>query len=268
MRKSWLVLLGLATASASAGMPVLPPPWATQAQEVRRTLESADRDAAQGGSRVVSATWSASDAQSPDTASIAVLKVVGMSPAGFKSVAARVLSACRLDLGKPDPTAAVGVMSEVTFSEATPVQVGTATPLSAPATALVLEQIKIPKDSLPLPINDRRIEERPLRLSCAGPRQQAPTRITGRGSNPAQAQQDAMDQIRTAQQQQAATNGGTLVAQVVVGIDGKPGSQVRVITVSNPMATQNLAELIGGCRFAPGRILGVAVPAYIETKVP
>ncbi len=204
----------------------------------------------------------------PDTASIAVLKVIGLSPAGFKSVTARVLSACRLDMGKPDPTASVGVMSEVTFSEATPVQVSTATPLSAPGTALAIDAMKVSKDSLPLPINDRRVEERPLRLSCAGPRQQAPTRITGRGSNPAQAQQDAMDQVRAAQQQQSATNSGTLVAQVVVGIDGKPGSQVRVISVSNPMAQQNLADLIGGCRFAPGRILGVAVPAYIETKVP
>jgi hypothetical protein len=204
----------------------------------------------------------------PDTASIAVLKVIGLSPAGFRSVAARVLSACHLDMGKPDPSASANVMSEVTFSEATPVQVSTATPLSAPGTALALEPIKIPKDSFPLPLADLRIEERPLRLSCAGPRQQAPQRITARGANAAQAQQDATDQIRVAQQQQAALNSGTLTAQVLVGIDGKPGSQVRVIESSNPMATQNLAELIGGCRFAPGRIHGIAVPAYIETKVP
>jgi hypothetical protein len=263
MRSTWIILLGLTAPSVSADAQSPPPAGypVKKCDEPKAPIGMLPKGFGQ-------ISYMVGKDGKPDTASIAVLKVIGLSPAGFKSVAARVLSACRLDMGKPDPSGSVGVMSEVTFSEAMPVQVSTATPLSAPGTALALESIKIPKDSLPLPINDRRIEERPLRLSCAGPRQQAPQRITGRGASAAQAQQDAAEQIKTAQQQQSALNSGTLLAQVLVGIDGKPGSQIRVIEVSNPMATQNLAELIGGCRFAPGRILGVAVPAYIETKVP
>jgi hypothetical protein len=263
MRSGWLVIAGLAVMSAPAG--------ALAAQAGGYPIKKCDDPKAPIGTLPKGfgqVSYLLGKDGKPDTTSIAVLKVVGLSAAGFKSVAARELSACRLDMGKPEPTATVNVMSEITFGDASPLQVGDATPLSTPGTALAIEPMKMPKDSFPLPINDRRIEEQPRRVSCAGPKAPLPQRITARGATAAQAQQDAMDQIRISQQQQASQYGGTLVAQVLVGIDGKPGSQVRVIEVSNPMATQNLAELIGGCRFAPGRIQGIAVPAYTETKVP
>ena len=60
----------------------------------------------------------------------------------------------------------------------------------------------------------------------------------------------------------------TLVARVVIGIDGRPGEQVRVISVTDPAAAQALAQQISGCRFAPGRVRGAIVPAYTDTKIP
>lgn len=202
----------------------------------------------------------------PDTASISVLHAIGLSAAGVRSVAARQLSACRFDMGKPEPKDPTGVVSDITFADSA-AELGVTTPSPTPGTPLPMEPQSIPKDSLPLVFGDRRVEERPRRLSCKGQPQQAPVLITGRGATPAQARQDAQDQARMAQMQHNATS-GTLFAQFRVEIDGKPGSQVRVIEVSNPMATQSLADLIGGCRFAPGRIHGIAIPAYLQMWVP
>jgi hypothetical protein len=203
----------------------------------------------------------------PDTTSIAVLKVIGLSPAAFRSVAARTLSVCHLDVS-PTPGTSLSVTSEITFADSSVVQVGV-TPLSSDAaTPLAIEAAHIPKDSFPLAIDDRRVEEHPRRLACKGAPPPPPIRVTGRGANVAQAQRDAQDQVRTTVQQYNAAYGGVLVAVVRVDVDGKPGTQVKVISITNPMAAQSLAEQIGGCRFAPGRVAGVIVPAYIQVTVP
>lgn len=204
----------------------------------------------------------------PDTTSLAVLKVIGLSAPAFRSVAARELSVCRFDMGKPEPSKNVTVVSEVTFSDSMRVEIGTTIPTAESGNPMSLSVSPLPKESLPLAADDRRIEEHPRRLQCKPPPPPRIISVTGRGSSAASAQADAQSQAQQQMQQWAQTHSGVLVAEILVGTDGKPGSQVRVISVSNPMAAENLAELIGGCRFAPGRVNGVAVPAYMVTRVP
>lgn len=202
----------------------------------------------------------------PDTASIAVLKVFGLSVAGFHSVASRELNGCRHDMGNVAPNATVSVVQEIRFADSSSIDVGVATASPAPGTPLAVEPLGFPKDSFPMPIDDRRIEERPRRLSCKPP-QLPQIRVSASGTSRADAQAQMQSQVRTAMEQWNDFNAGTLIGQVRVGIDGKPGTQIRVIEVSNPSAAQNLAELIGGCRFVPGRYHGVLVPALVETKI-
>jgi hypothetical protein len=60
---------------------------------------------------------------------------------------------------------------------------------------------------------------------------------------------------------------GGLVAQVLVGADGKPGTAIRVIDASSPADAQKFAQLIGGCQFVPARYHGVVVPAFTRTTI-
>jgi hypothetical protein len=202
----------------------------------------------------------------PDTSSIAVLEVSGLSAAAFRSVMARRLAACRFSGGRAGASSTV--VSEIAQLDSMTLQVASTTASSPTSQPLPLETLSIPLDSFPLPLNDRRIEERPLRLSCNAARTPPPIMISGRGATRAQAMQDAQDQMRMAQLQQSTKYGGTLVAEVRVGIDGKPGPQVRVIEATNRMAVQALADIIATCRFAPARIRGVAVPSYLVVRVP
>src|ERR1017187_6059426 len=205
----------------------------------------------------------------PDTATVAVVTLSGMSVAGFRSVARRQLSVCRFDIGTAGLTAAVRVVEEIGADSATVTALG-ATPATEPGTTLAIEPSDISKDSLPLPIDDRRIDERPRRLSCPYPqRPRVSGPPVGSASSAGVTRADAQAQApsRLAMTSFNEHSAGTLVAQVRVGVDGRPGTQVRVLSVSNPLAAQNLAELIGGCRFVPARYHGVLVPALVETTI-
>jgi hypothetical protein len=202
----------------------------------------------------------------PDTASIVVLKAFGLSVAGFRSVAVRALSACRFEMGKLELRAPAVVVEEIHFADSTAIDLGLATASPAPGPPLAVETLGLPQDSFPMPIADRRIEERPRRLSCKPP-QSLPFRVSASGTSRADVQTQAQTQLRIAHDQWNQVNAGTLVGQLRVGADGKPGNQVKVIEVSNSVAAQNLAELIGGCRFVPGRYRGILVPAMVETTI-
>lgn len=202
----------------------------------------------------------------PDTTSITVTKTFGLSVAGVHSVAARELSACRFDMGSTKPPAPIRVVAEVQFADSSGVDVGVATATDTPPPALAIEPLGLPRDSFPMAIDDRRIEERPRQLECKPP-QPPQIRVSASGSSRADAQMQLQTQMRIAAEQWNDVNAGTLVGQVRVGTDGKPGTQIRVISVSNSLAAQNLAEQIGGCRFSPGRYRGVAVPAIAETRI-
>ena len=202
----------------------------------------------------------------PDTASIVVLKTLGLSVAGFRSLAVRELSACRFEMGAKELRTPVTVVEEIHFADSTAIDMGLATASAAADPPLAIEPLGLPKDSFPMAITDRRIEERPRRLSCRSP-QSLPIRVSASGRSRADVQAQAQTQLRIAHDQWNQANAGILVGQVRIDADGKPGNQVKVIAVSNPVAAQNLAELIGGCRFVPGRYRGVLVPAMIETTI-
>jgi hypothetical protein len=201
----------------------------------------------------------------PDTASLAVVKVLGLSVAGFKSAAARQLSACRLDADKVTLTASSVVSAKVTI-ESTTVSIAAAELTTEPASPLAVEHFDAPHDTMPFDVGDPRVEERPRPLSCAS-QVRAPTVIHATGATPAQAMADAQNQARIANEQYNATNGGVLTAIVRVSADGKPGSQIRVIQLTNPAAGQSLGDRIGSCRYVPGRVLGVAVPALFQVTM-
>jgi hypothetical protein len=203
----------------------------------------------------------------PDTASIKVLKVFGISAAGFRSVGARQLGGCHFDVEKAALTAPTGVMSEVTADSAS-FTLGTAAQWITPAAPLAIEPLVLPKDSFPMRPDDRRIEERPRQLGCKESTAQPPTlhMPTTPGTQAAQLAQ-AQANLRVETDRWNTQHAGSLVAEVRVGVDGKPGSEVRVISVTNGFATTSLAEMIGGCRYVPGRYHGIPVPSFIQTTI-
>jgi hypothetical protein len=207
----------------------------------------------------------------PDTASIKVLKVLGISAAGFRSVGARQLSSCRFEMEKAGLTAPTGVMSEVT-ADSTSVTLGAATRWITPAAPLAIEPLGLPKDSFPMRIDDRRIEERPRQLGCKESTAQPPTPRAQSGPISTSATSPAA--IAQAQSVQRAEidrwnteHAGSLVAEVRASIDGKPGSEIHVISVTNGLATTSLAEQIGGCRYVPGRYHGIPIPSFVVTTI-
>ncbi len=184
--------------------------------------------------------------------------------------------ACRFDVEKAGLTAAVGVMSEVS-ADSTAFAVGTANPWITPAAPLVIEPIGLPRDSFPMLASDRRIEERPRQLSCKGQSNVPRTARTVLAERPPPGTAAAQMAAATAQAAAAAKrrhrpleyheHAGQLIAEVRVGTDGKPGTQIRVLDVSNPVAATSLANVIGTCEFVPGRYHGVKVPAFGIAKI-
>ena len=200
----------------------------------------------------------------PDTTSLAVLKVLGLSVAGFKSVAARQLSACRFSVPK-SVNAATLVIATVN-TDAANVGIGTATVPDAVSVPLAVEPFTLARDTMPFAEDDARVEERPRRYNCSVGGGKITT-IRGTGSTAAEARADAQRQMQDAQARDAVTHEGRLTAILRVSAEGKPGSALRVISSTNPGATQYLGDLIGSCKYVPARILGVAVPFLFRTSV-
>lgn len=191
----------------------------------------------------------------PDTASITVRKVDGMSAAGFRSVAVRKLRACRHEMGRPAPRAPVEVSQQISFADSSKLEVSVATTVVSDTPPLALEPFDISKDSFPLPISDSRIEERPRRLDCLP--------LPG-GVMPLPSPPGVDDGRRWMRENAAKVYSGWLIAQVRVGVDGKPGTAIRVLDASSPADAQKFARMIGGCQFVPARYHGVVVPAFIQ----
>ncbi len=201
----------------------------------------------------------------PDTATIKVTHALGMSVAGFKSAAARQLVGCRFDVEKAALTASITVKAHVTL-EPISVTVGPAERDPSPEPALPLEPFDIPKDSMPLRWADARIDEQPRQLQCKPPPRPS-IRVQGSGATQAAAQQAASADMATQFEAWNSTHSGTLFAELLIKTDGRPGNQVRVIEVSNPPAATGLAEMLGGCDYAPARYRGVKVAAMLQTRM-
>ncbi|MES1259603.1 MAG: hypothetical protein ABUL71_03340, partial [Gemmatimonadota bacterium] len=200
----------------------------------------------------------------PDIESLNVTKLLGMSVAGFKSAVSRQLGGCRFEVPKGALNNTVIVSADAT-TEGFTVSLGAATPGDV-GTPLAVEPFTLAKDTMPFQAEDRRVDERPRKLGCTQ-QVRAPTVIHASGSSAAAAQQDLRQQQQVMDEQYRASHAGRLTAVVRVSADGKPGSQIRVVEITNPPALQNLGDYLGSCRFAPGRILGQTVPTLFETSV-
>lgn len=193
-----------------------------------------------------------SDNGRPDTTTLSVVQASRISAAGLRSVAARLLSACRMDLGQAHPVGS--------FLVHQPLRIDSATVLLAPARmagdSLPGAPDMIPEvtSALPLEPTDPRLEEKPRTLSCTPPRI-AGQPLGGTYRNQQEAEEAFNDWAKQ--------HGGRLKARVVVLPNGRvsPG-QIQVIESTNPEIREALIGSIASCRFAPGRSGGVPVAAF------
>jgi hypothetical protein len=181
-----------------------------------------------------------------DTATFVVLAVTGMSRAGFKSAAARLLSGCtfRVEQKSSGP---VPVFEKLSFDSAQ-VRYALADRLSVPLPPVThVETIAPP--SRAVDETDSILDERPRMLSCdlsvnpiLGPPSQGRAEVMREGT-------------------------GFVRLRFVIGADGRvPMSTISVLMATNPSATQSLIRNTEDCRFAPGRVGGAPV-ATLVTRI-
>ncbi len=182
----------------------------------------------------------------PDTSSIAVLQVAGMSVSGFRSAAVRRLSACQYEMGRSTAKTPVGVVLELSTTD-TAVQVGVATPTITPEPPLAMESLDIAYGAFPLALDDPRVEEGPRRLHCGDP---TPGLVS---------RQQIEEWFRNFT--------GMVVVEVLVAPDGTPDHRVKIIRSSNPSATRNLVNWLVSCEYVPGRYRGIAVAALLRDSI-
>lgn len=187
----------------------------------------------------------------PDTTAVEVTNVSGISAAGLRSVAVRTLSGCRFESGEAVGSGVRRVTATVRLDGMSPV-VGAAYLSPSPEAGLAILPLDIPLDSFPLAIDDARLEERPRRLRCADP-----------PLPPGGTRQQLTEQLRAWREVWA----GRLAAKATIGVDGRPDRRVMVISTSNPVATQNLVNLLLGCVYVAGRYHGIPVPAFVRDSI-
>jgi hypothetical protein len=154
----------------------------------------------------------------PDTAGMGVVQVLGMSVAGVRSVAVRLLSTCRFDVRKGDSLTA-GLLTELRFDTAH-VALGSTNHADGPATLRAPESFNLPRDSV-FPTGDRRIEETPRGLKCPSPPRSPDFTGVGRGATRADAQAALRAEIGPQIDNWNLMNAGQLLAEVIVNPDGK-----------------------------------------------
>ena len=194
----------------------------------------------------------------PDTTTLRVLSVGRISVAGYQSAVRRRLSGCRFRLPRGLKPEGIAVSQGVDFAPDRQ-SMRTANRLDSLPAGLPLVPVLIPTEGLPLPVGSRLLEEHPVMSggsSCRPPSNGSPPGGTFRSEEEANRAFDTW----------AAENSGRVLATVEVGVDGRavPGT-ARTIETDNPRVANNLLRTIEKCRFAPGRIGGVPVPAIAQT---
>lgn len=187
----------------------------------------------------------------PDTSSIIVLRVRGISAAGYRSAVARSIPRCRFDI-KVSNANRPALVQFVAF-DSTGYKVAPA--VLAADTAPAGISLEPPVVSGVFDETDPMLEERPYHDVCKPPRRsEGPRTITF----------SSREEADRYFEEQARRMSGSARFSVVVQPDGTVDpSSVEVLSSTNPTATPELLELALSCRYYPGRIGGVAVPVRI-----
>lgn len=191
----------------------------------------------------------------PDTGTVAVLAVSGVSAAGFRSAAVRELSACRMKrlhdahdgVRVTEQIAFVGERGRTTIRIAPPDR---ATEADIP----LLTDPRLAQPSHAAILDDSLVEEHPRGLGCNGVfMNNGPTLPAGRYRSEAEAHE--------AFEAWARQHSGHVQLLAVVGVDGRvPRDQISVVASDNPTVTNDLTNATASCRFTPGRVGGEPVP--------
>lgn len=193
-----------------------------------------------------------------DTASVQVLRAAGVSVAGFRSAVVRQLSACRLDLGRHKPATPVRVQQQILFDSAR-AQLRPAQPVLDSAATSAQDSTPAPIPLAPLEFADPRLEERPRQLGC-----DQSLRPPSPPGGPYRSREEAQRATQAWERQ----NSGRIHVRAVVGPDGRMlRDSITVVSSTNPSLTTKLVDALASCRYAPGRIRGVAVPVVITTGI-
>jgi hypothetical protein len=185
----------------------------------------------------------------PDTASISVLSVSGISAGGYRSAVVRQLSACRM--ARPEESAKL-VRQRVRF-DSTQVLMPAATVLEG---ELPVEGFAtLAPEATVYARTDSQLEERPRLIACD--RRPLPTRTEVATYN---SRAEAM----AAAEREARLRSGRVRARFVVGADGRViGDSTQVLESDNPGVANDLINSLNSCRFTPARIGGTAVPFWL-----
>lgn len=188
----------------------------------------------------------------PDTASLGVLAVDRISPAGYHSVVARLLSGCKMH----HPDAALAVVQMVRFD--------TGGAHLTPAAAAAADDVPLPLQPTPPAVtgpvdaSDSTLEEHPSWITCDRPPRTQPPTTTGRGTAAEQNMFAAASPM----------NSGMVTARLLIGADGRVmKDSLTLVSSDNPQNTSNLLRALASCRYAPGRIGGTPVATRLTATI-
>lgn len=191
----------------------------------------------------------------PDTASLRVVSLRGISAGGLRSAAVRELSACWFNRSADTTREDVFVVDAIGFDSATLIVSPATVVTSSIATIAVPRNPPLPPD--PIEATDSTVEERPRRISCDRQADIPPF------SGGYRTRQDRDAAFASWQRQ----NSGIALAQITVRADGRVRPEGIVITSSNNPAMNYLfVSILASCQYVPGRIAGIPVAVIVATR--
>lgn len=178
----------------------------------------------------------------PDTSTIEVLSVTGISPAGLRSAVGRQLSACEFDTKQAHLAGVTKVRQGWSF-EGPRTRFGGAIKADT-GTVMALMPMTPPTD--PVPDSSAALEEHPRWLSCRS---------------------DAQPGAPDAGGNTDASAGTSVWVQFVVDSAGKVvPSTVHAVESNDLVASNTAVQDYTGCRYVPGRIGGVPVQTVMLVR--
>ena len=196
----------------------------------------------------------------PDTASVRVAEVHGVSDGGYRSAVVRELSACRMK-GLHDRHSGLVVRETIAFVGAkarTTIRMAPPVPDTGSEAALLEEPVPgLSAGSMVR--DDSTVEEHPRFLSCTG-------NVRPPAAGPPAGRYRSREEADAAFNAWAQQHSGSVRFLAVVGTDGRiPRDMITIEDATNAVTTNDLLNEVADCRYTPGRIGGVPVPTRIRT---